>query len=68
MRIAYGKMLQSFGFRDPSDTFREHVWVMPFYAHQLQQVVDCIGVDRIIYGSDFPHPEGFADPRSMQRS
>jgi predicted TIM-barrel fold metal-dependent hydrolase len=25
--------------------------------------VDCIGVDRIIYGSDCPHPEGFAAPR-----
>jgi predicted TIM-barrel fold metal-dependent hydrolase len=25
--------------------------------------VDCIGVDQIIYGSDYPHPEGFADPQ-----
>ena len=63
MRIAYGKMPQAFGFRDPTDTLREHVWVMPFYEDQLQPVVDCIGVDRIIYGSDYPHPEGFADPQ-----
>lgn len=63
MRIAYGKMPQAFGFRDPSDTLRDHVWVMPFYEDELQPVVDCIGVDRIIYGSDYPHPEGFADPQ-----
>jgi predicted TIM-barrel fold metal-dependent hydrolase len=63
MRIAYGKMPQAFGFRDPIETFRDHVWVMPFYEDDLEPLVECIGVDRIIYGSDWPHPEGFADPR-----
>ncbi|MCW2623198.1 MAG: hypothetical protein JWL64_2800 [Frankiales bacterium] len=63
MHAAYGKMPQAFGFRDPADTFREHVWVMPFYEDALQPVVDCIGIDRVIFGSDWPHPEGFADPQ-----
>lgn len=63
MRTAYGKMPQAFDFCDPLDTFREHVWVTPFYEDDLQPVVDCVGVDRLIYGSDWPHPEGFADPQ-----
>lgn len=64
MKLAYGKMPQSFG-RDPVESFREHVWVMPFYEDDLVELKDAIGVDRIIYGSDWPHPEGLADPQDF---
>ena len=63
MKLAYGKMPQAFNFQDPIDAFREHVWVMPFYEDALQPVVDCMGVDHVIFGPDWPHPEGFADPQ-----
>ncbi|MDO8363165.1 MAG: amidohydrolase family protein [Actinomycetota bacterium] len=63
MRSAYGKMPQAFNFKDPVETFRNNVWVMPFYEDHLEPVADELGVDHLIYGSDWPHPEGFADPK-----
>ena len=61
MKLAYGKMPQAFG-RDPVESLRDHVWVMPFYEDDLVELVDTIGADRVIFGSDWPHPEGLADP------
>ena len=62
MKIAYGKAPQNFK-HEPVDQFNEHVWVMPFYEDNLAELVKVYPVDRIIYGSDWPHPEGFADPQ-----
>jgi predicted TIM-barrel fold metal-dependent hydrolase len=61
MRIAYGKMPQAFG-RDPVESFREHVWVAPFYEDDLSELRDLVGTERILFGSDWPHPEGAARP------
>ncbi len=61
MRIAYGKMPQAFG-RDPVESFREHVWVAPFYEDDLVELRDLIGTERILFGSDWPHPEGVERP------
>ena len=46
----------------PADTFRRHVWVNPFHEEDLSGLIDLIGADRIMFGSDFPHPEGLARP------
>jgi predicted TIM-barrel fold metal-dependent hydrolase len=46
------------------DSFREHVWVAPFYEDDIRNVRDAIGADRILLGSDWPHPEGLAEPRA----
>jgi len=54
-------MPQAFGC-DPVESLRDHVWVMPFYEDDLVELVDTIGADRVIFGSDWPHPEGLADP------
>ena len=61
-RIAYGKSPQNFG-ADPSQAFREHVWVSPFYEDSISDLVDVHGADRILMGSDWPHPEGLASPQ-----
>jgi predicted TIM-barrel fold metal-dependent hydrolase len=63
LRIAYGKTPQLFD-RDPVDAFREHVWVAPFYEDNLSGIRDAIGADRMLLGSDWPHPEGLATPRA----
>jgi predicted TIM-barrel fold metal-dependent hydrolase len=63
LQSAYGKAPQSFG-RDPVESFREHVWVAPFYEDHVPSVRDAIGADRIIVGSDWPHPEGLTEPRA----
>jgi predicted TIM-barrel fold metal-dependent hydrolase len=62
-RVAYGKSPQLFG-RDPVESFVEHVWVAPFYEDDIRVLRDLIGADRILLGSDFPHPEGLAEPRA----
>jgi len=62
-RVTYGKTPQLFG-KDPVEAFREHVWVAPFYEDNIERVRDEIGADRILLGSDFPHPEGLAEPRA----
>jgi len=49
---------------DPRETFRRQVWVSPFYEDDLEQLSSIIGVDRILFGSDWPHAEGLADPLS----
>ena len=63
LRIAYGKAPQLFG-ADPIDAFREHVWVAPFYEDDIAAVHDAISADRVLLGSDWPHPEGLAEPRA----
>jgi predicted TIM-barrel fold metal-dependent hydrolase len=62
-RVAYGKTPQLFG-RDPVESFREHVWVAPFYEDHITHVRDTIGADRILLGSDWPHPEGLSEPKA----
>ena len=50
---------------DPRETFRKHVWVAPFYENDLSELAELIGVDHILFGSDWPHAEGLADPLSF---
>ncbi|MCX4093678.1 amidohydrolase family protein [Nocardia sp. alder85J] len=51
--------------RDPVAALREHVWVAPYYEDDLVRLAEVIGVDRILFGSDWPHGEGLADPLSF---
>jgi len=46
----------------PSDYFRKHCFVAPFPEENVERVVEAIGVDPIVFGSDFPHGEGLPDP------
>lgn len=34
----------------------------PFYGESATALIDLIGVDRVLYGSDYPHPEGRSQP------
>ncbi len=46
----------------PLEVLRRNVYISPFWEDDLRSVAGLIGVDRILFGSDFPHPEGLADP------
>jgi predicted TIM-barrel fold metal-dependent hydrolase len=48
---------------DPIAAFKRNVWVNPFHEDDLRELTQLIGTDRVIFGSDYPHPEGLADPR-----
>ena len=61
LRDAHGKM--PFAFKDhPVDQFRRQVWVAPYYEDDMARLKDEIGIERLLFGSDFPHTEGLADP------
>ncbi|HSA52676.1 MAG TPA: amidohydrolase family protein [Yinghuangia sp.] len=47
---------------DPAETIRRHVWVTPYYEEDIRALADTIGVDRVLFGSDWPHGEGLANP------
>jgi len=50
------------GTRTPSEMFKEQVYVAPFWEDDAHQLVSLIGAERVLLGSDFPHPEGEANP------
>jgi predicted TIM-barrel fold metal-dependent hydrolase len=52
---------------DPLDTIRNHVWVTPYYEEDLHALAELIGVERILFGSDWPHGEGLAEPLSFAK-
>ena len=60
---AYKLHPQSFE-EDPIDVFKRCVYVHPFHEEDPRELADLVGVDNVLFGSDFPHPEGMADPIS----
>ncbi|MGH7790063.1 MAG: amidohydrolase family protein [Candidatus Binatia bacterium] len=46
----------------PSDTFRQNVWVAPFFEDDVVALARLIGVGHVLNGSDYPHPEGLLWP------
>jgi predicted TIM-barrel fold metal-dependent hydrolase len=59
----YRKVPQDF-VEHPRETFLRSVWVNPFWEDSVDTPIDTIGADRVCFGSDYPHPEGLADPIS----
>jgi len=57
----YKKMPQEFA-EHPVNTFTRNVFVNPFWEDGLEDLIDIMGVDRLLFGSDYPHPEGLANP------
>jgi predicted TIM-barrel fold metal-dependent hydrolase len=47
---------------DPLEVVRRNVWVAPYFEDDFRMVADLIGVDRVLFGSDWPHGEGLAAP------
>jgi predicted TIM-barrel fold metal-dependent hydrolase len=46
----------------PSEIFRQHFLVAPYPEENVRRVVDEVGIEPIVFGSDFPHGEGLAWP------
>ncbi len=48
---------------DPFAVFTRNIYVHAFHERDPQGLLDLgIPADRLMFGSDFPHPEGMADP------
>jgi predicted TIM-barrel fold metal-dependent hydrolase len=51
----------------PVDVFKRNIHVSPFWEEDVPALVELIGEDRMLFGSDFPHPEGLAEPRTYAK-
>ena len=47
---------------DPRELFRRNVWINPFWEDDPYEVVEYMGAERVIFGSDWPHIEGMPQP------
>ncbi len=47
---------------DPVVAFKRNVYVHPFHEEDPVGLVELLGADRVLFGSDYPHPEGMSDP------
>jgi predicted TIM-barrel fold metal-dependent hydrolase len=46
----------------PSAILRRHLFVSPYHEEDIPELVRKIGASQVLFGSDFPHPEGLAEP------
>ena len=51
----------------PSATFREHCFVSPYPEDDVEALIERIGASQVLFGSDYPHPEGMAVPGEFAR-
>ncbi len=47
---------------DPVKVFKRNIFVHPFHEEDPKGLVELLGADNVLFGSDFPHPEGMSDP------
>ena len=53
---------------DPFEVFKRNIYVHTFHEPDPQGLLDLgIPADHLMFGSDFPHPEGMADPAGLLR-
>ncbi|MBV8959847.1 MAG: amidohydrolase [Actinobacteria bacterium] len=63
MADLWKKMPQDFA-ENPVDVVKRNIYISPFWEEDLLALGELIGVDHVLFGSDYPHPEGLADPVS----
>jgi predicted TIM-barrel fold metal-dependent hydrolase len=56
------KQPHAFG-ENPVEQVKRHLHVSPFWEEDLGAMAELLGEDRVLFGSDYPHPEGLANPR-----
>jgi predicted TIM-barrel fold metal-dependent hydrolase len=54
--------------KNPVDQFNEHIWVTPFWEDSVPDLSKQMPVERIIFGSDWPHVEGVVRPLDFLES
>jgi predicted TIM-barrel fold metal-dependent hydrolase len=64
LELAWKKMPREFPTH-PLELLRRNVWINPFWEESVAGVIDLMGANRVCFGSDYPHPEGLAEPLSF---
>ncbi len=58
--------------RHPHEVIREHVWLHPHFEEiehgKAPRLLDLVGADHVLFGSDWPHAEGLAQPSDWVNS
>lgn len=57
------QMPQEFA-EDPVEALRRGLYVNPFWEDDVDELLELVGPDRVLFGSDYPHSEGLVEPRS----
>jgi len=52
---------------DPVKVLSRNVWIHPFFEEDPVSLIKAIGTDHVVFGSDYPHPEGMSDPISYAK-
>ena len=65
LKKSYGQLPGAYEGVDPVEQVQEHVWVSPYYEDDLDELRNELGATQMIFGSDYPHAEGLADPKSF---
>ncbi len=52
----------------PSEVLRRHVFVSPYHEEDVATLAETLGPSQVLLGSDYPHPEGLAEPRQFLQS
>ena len=60
----YKRTPQAFA-EHPVEAFRRNIWIAPFHEDNIGVIADLLGTDRLLFGSDYPRPEGLAQPVSF---
>lgn len=62
---AFGRNAEGLGGRfsaQASEVFAEHFVICPFFEEDPLPLIDALGADKVLFGSDWPHPEGLVEP------
>jgi predicted TIM-barrel fold metal-dependent hydrolase len=52
----------------PSAILRRHLFVSPYHEENIVGLAGEIGASQVVFGSDFPHAEGLAEPREFAKA
>ena len=50
---------------NPVEVFKRNIYIHPFHEDDPTGLVKMLGADNVLFGSDYPHPEGMSDPISF---
>ena len=59
----YKKMPQDFA-ENTIEVIKRNIYISPFWEEDLGELAELIGAAHVLFGSDYPHPEGLAEPAS----
>ena len=67
LKEAYRMMPQGFE-EHPVDVFKRNVYVHPFHEEDIRGLVELLGADHVLFGSDFPTPRAWQIPSPTSTS